>query len=567
MLVEYRITSLYRRIYFHCLCLIYKIPSRTFMNSRGIYGSTLQSLGFTKPRYKVIGHPFVSFCRNCSTVRSEILRPSRDDIYLNRRILSLKTVEEQLGLFESVKTSANIVNRVTMLFNIAQIAERDRGQKLVLEQEKETTKQGKNSTYVELLDSIAQDISKCQPRELANVLYALGKIEEKTHELVQVCEKQILSHDIMTFNNAEMCQILLGCTNLNLNRSGIFPKIQDAVLSEEMKIKDFEGCVLDAILLSFAKTDNGSVKLFDVFMKELLTRDISRLCSVDLATFVWSFAKKGLKADGLFDSVEKEILQRGTNDLSIADCIQILWAFGKSGKGSRQLFYQFDIELNSRGLESFNNSELLEIVWSFSKRNVTKAKVFELAENEIYDRGVHNFQTHELVLLLWSYVSAQRHNDELVEDIESELSIRDMKELDNGRLSQVVWCLGKARHSGSKLFDVIEAEVIKRGVSKFAVKEKLMLMRGFFEGRKGNKEFFDHLVSSFSTNDFRELNGGTICECAWCFCKANVEARAVFDALEKEILAKGKDFFNQKELSFIKHIFQEAGKGKNLFGL
>ena len=149
MLVQYRITSLYRRTYFHCLCLIHKIPSRPLMKSHGIYGSTLQSLGFTKPRYKVTGHPFVNFCCNYSTVRSEILRPSRDDIYLNRKILSLKTVEEQFGLFESVKTSANIVNRVTMLFNIAQIAERDRGQKLVLEQEKETTKQGQKCTYVE----------------------------------------------------------------------------------------------------------------------------------------------------------------------------------------------------------------------------------------------------------------------------------------------------------------------------------------------------------------------------------------------------------------------------------
>ena len=145
--------------------------------------------------------------------------------------------------------------------------------------------------------------------------------------------------------------------------------------------------------------------------------------------------------------------------------------------------------------------------------------------------------------------------------------LKDVKQLENSRLCQVVWCLGKARKLDSKFFDVIEMEVAKRGVLKFTVNEKLMLIRGFIEAKKGSKEFYELLVSSFSTEDFCNLNSGTMCECAWCFHKAGIDAGAQFDALEKEILTKDKYFFNEKELALIKEIFQYVGKGRNLFGL
>lgn len=566
MFAVYGMRPLYTRLSFLRLCpfLTQKFPSCSFKEFNDVYIVSWRSLKIIKVANKINQFCFLNTPANYSTKPS---RPSRDDIQLNRKILSLKTVEEQLGLFESVKNSANIVNRVTMLFNISEIAERDREQRLVLEHEREVLQQGHNSTYMELLESISKEISECQPRELANVLFALGKIGEKDHRLVHVCEEEILSCDILAFKHAEICQIVNGCKNLNLTSSDIFSKFQDAVLDGRVNIKDFESCVLDTILLSFAKTGNGSVKLFNVFLDEILSRDFSKFNIFDLTAFVWSYAKKELESNRLFDLVEEEILRRGMSDFCIADIIQILWAFAKASKGSKQLFYQFDIELVLRGLEGFNNAELLEIVWSFSKRNVTKAKVFELIENEIFERGVHNFHTHQLVLILWSFVSAQRHNDLLVAEIEGELCLKDVKQLENSRLCQVVWCLGKARKLDSKFFDVIEMEVAQRGVLKFTVNEKLMLIRGFIEAKKGSTEFYELLVSSFSTKDFCNLNSGTMCECAWCFYKVGIDAGEQFDALEKEILTKDKYFFNEKELAFIKEIFQYVGKGRNLFGL
>ena len=68
-----------------------------------------------------------------------------------------------------------------------------------------------------------------------------------------------------------------------------------------MKIEDFDDKVLSALLLSFARTEKGSVEIFDVVLKEILSRDLAMIGSRQLANIVWSFAKMDFKADELFE--------------------------------------------------------------------------------------------------------------------------------------------------------------------------------------------------------------------------------------------------------------------------
>ena len=91
-----------------------------------------------------------------------------------------------------------------------------------------------------LKEILSRDVSKCQPRELSNLMWALGKIGEKEHKLIEICEKEILSRDIVAFNNADICQIVNGCANLNLRASGFFRNVQEAILNGQLKIEDFE---------------------------------------------------------------------------------------------------------------------------------------------------------------------------------------------------------------------------------------------------------------------------------------------------------------------------------------
>ena len=496
-------------------------------------------------------------------------RPSRGEIEINKIILSLQTVEKQLEYFESIKDSANIVNRVTMLHNIAKITQRDEKQKQVLEQVKDKSRQALKSAYVALLDSISKDISKCKTRNVAHVLWALGQVQEKDHKLVEVCERVILSYDIAAFTNVGIGQIVNGWVNLNLKATEISSRLQESIRNGQLKISKFENRGLSAVLKLFAKTDGCPAELFNIFLEEILSRDFLLMSSTQLAQFVWSFAKKDVKADELFNRVEEEILRRGTTNLTRRDIFLILWAFGKTKqKGSKQLFYILDNELVIRAEQGFENNELLEIVGSFARRNMANAKVFDLVKKEVINRGVHMFQTHQLALILFAFVSARRQDNKLVEAIESELLTRDVKQFDNALLCHVAWSLGRARRSDSKLFNVIEEDVIHRGLRRFTKAQKFMLLQGYIEAKRGSSKFYDHLQSSLSKNDFSDFTARDISDFAWCFSEGGVNTGPLYDALEREILDKGKDGFSQKELASIKKSFQKVGKGsKELFEL
>ena len=564
MIAVYGIRSLFTSIPFVRLypCLSQKVSSGTFNRVNNLYTSSWPLLRISKVTRKVNSLYLIN--RSTTYYSTELSRPSRDDIQLRKKIVSLKTVEDQLELFNSFKNSANVVNRVTMLYYIAKITERDETQKEMLKM----GQQRENSLYLELLESITAVISKCQPRQLANVLWALGKLKEKEHKLMEVCEREILSHGILAFSNAEICQIVNGCANLNLRTSGIFGNVQEAILNGQVNIKDFDNRGLCEMLLSFSKTENGSLEMFNVVSKEILSRDLSRVGIRDLAQFVRPFAMMKFQADELFDRIEAEILERETTDFHNFETIHILRSFAKAEKGSKRLFYVLDNELVVRGVKRFSNFELFQIVWCFAKRQVRKAKVFDLVKKELLDRGLCKLKAHELVLILWSFVHTERHDDILVTEIDGELCLRDIKQFSNYNLCQVTLFLGRAGRSDSKLYNIIEAEVFQHGPSEFTAKEKRLLMRGFLEAKNGSEDFFKLLIGSFSANDFSNLTQVEICDLAWCLSKAPVEAEALFNALECEILSKDQSYFNERQLDYIKMNFKEAGKGsKALFEL
>ena len=73
-----------------------------------------------------------------------------------------------------------------MLYRMAKIIEKDQDQVLVLEKEREKSRQGQESSCMELLESVKRSIYSCQPHGLANVMWALGRLVEKDHQLVKV---------------------------------------------------------------------------------------------------------------------------------------------------------------------------------------------------------------------------------------------------------------------------------------------------------------------------------------------------------------------------------------------
>lgn len=558
-----RTLSLSTRVQFLRVCpfLSQKFPTCTFKEFSISHGNMWPGDTIAKPTTRSNSLSYVNPPDSYLSTNLKSSRPTKVKMIIEKKIMSLKTVKEQLKFFTEAKYVAETVNKIAILYSIAKIIEGDEEQKEVLKQQK--------STYMELLDSISKEVSKCLPQNVATLMWALGINQVKHPKLLHLCEKKVLSRGTSVFDNKNICQILSGCANLNMGRSEIFHKFQEAILNGEVKICDFENHQLSGIIVSFAKTENGSIELFEAFLEEILSRDFTMISSHALAEFVWSFAKKEMEADELFDRVEEEIPKRGTADLNKTSFItKVLWAFGKAGKGSKQFFDYVDCELASLGVERFNNVALLDIIWSFGKRTFTKAMVFNVVEEELLKRSAHMLHTHELVMFLLSFFAAQRLDNKLVTEIESELCLRNVKQVDTTQLCQVAWSLGKIRKTSSQLFDVIEAEIFQRGLRKFSKEEKLLLMRGFFEAGRGNKKFYEFLFSSFSENDFSSFTAKDLFEFSWCFSEAGVDPRTLFDALENEILNKEKEFFSQIQAVSIKKSFQKVGKGsKELFEL
>ena len=330
-------------------CLTQVFPSCTFKEIRSLSQTSWSS--HKVPNQREPGNIGSYFLKPSVVHFSRRTRPSEDDMKMNKVKLSLKTVNEQLELFERIKNSADIVNRVTMLHRIAKITERNGNQSQVLEQEKGKSIQALDSAYLTLLDSISENIAKCKPRALANVMWALGKLEEKDHELVQVCERAILSRGITTFANAGICQIMSGCISLDLTATEISSTLQESIRNGQFKLFNSDNQLLSSMVMLFAKSDDCAFELFDIFLEEILSRDFLLMDSAVLAQFVWAFAKKDLNADPLFDRVENEILRRGTANLERRHIAQVLWAFRKAKKGGKQLFYIMDNELTSRGVK------------------------------------------------------------------------------------------------------------------------------------------------------------------------------------------------------------------------
>ena len=488
------------------------------------------------------------------------LRPTKVKMIIERKIDTLETVDKQLDFFMEVKYMTDIVNRIAILYNIAKITEKDEEQKKVLKQEE------KSNAYTELLDSILEKLYRCLPQNLAILMWSLGINGEKHKKLLQLCEKKILACGISVFTYENIFQILNGCANLKMTKIPIFPKFEKAILNGDVKICDLENAHLSGILYSFAETSNGSVQLFEAFLEEFLSRDINSMNSQPIAEFVWSFARKEQDADKLFDKVEAEIISRDMTELNKTDFFKILWAFGKAEKGSKKFFQSLDGKLVSQGAGCLRNAELLDTVWTFSTRHFLEGAIFDVVKEELFDRGVQTLHTHELVLILLSFFSAQRYDDKLISEIEGELCLRSVKQIASTHLCQVAWCLARTEKSDSELFDSIETEVSRRGLSVFSKEEKLLLFQGFVEANKGSKKFYRLLCSSLLANELSDFYERDIQQFAWCLSHVDVETRAIFDTLEKEIFNNEKYKFNEKQLISIKRSFQKVGKGtKELF--
>lgn len=409
---------------------------------------------------------------------------------LNEEILMKRSVLDQLEFHQHHKDQLSLLNAITMLHSIAKITHKYREQKEVLHMERDIVEQGKESSFMELLDFIAANISSCKAQGLANLMWALGKLEEKTHPLATICEREILCHDFALFHLAEINQILTGCAALGLRESEIFERVEESILKEILRISLCETRQLTGILLAFSKVGCGSVDFYKHMEFEILGRGLKSFHNGQIAQFVYAFASQGIYDSVLFEAVEEEVMRRSTVRLRRKEMVMILWAFATAGTGSEEMFCALGNEIADNRLKELYSARLMWVIWSFATRGIADSKVYKAIAREIYMRGLGSLTNRELSLCVYSYALSEIPSAGFMEKLETEVLARDLSQFNGSELAQVAWGCGKVGLTNPKLYNNLEENILLLQITQ---NQASMIGQGFDNANMGSKELFSHL--------------------------------------------------------------------------
>lgn len=409
---------------------------------------------------------------------------------LNNKILEKRTVQDHLEFYLSNKDEVSLINRITLLYHIAKRAHQYAREKEVLDKDREKVKHGQESAYIDILDFISEHISSCKAQGLANVMWALGRIGEKTHALVRVCEEEIISHDFSIFHTAEINQILTACAALGLKDSPIFERVEESILKEIIRISMCETRQIAGILTAFASVGCGSVEFFDHVEYKIIQRGLKNFHNGQIAQFVYAFAARGIHSNVLFEKVEEEILRRSTVRLRRKEMVLMLWSFATAGMGSEELFNALGEEIVNHRIREYYNNRLVWIIWSFATRGIMDSNVYKVIAEEIYTRGLEKLTNGELSLCMYSYALSEIPCRRFLEKLTAELLARDLASFPAGQLAQVVWACGKAGVENPELFCRSEEKILQLKLTQY---EASMLHEGFRNADMGSKNLFSHL--------------------------------------------------------------------------
>ena len=492
-----------------------------------------------------------------------LLRPlsSVSPVDLAKEIAAVRNANGHFYLYNQFKESSGMtqVNRITILHHLARFAVSAPRKNFA--STKKVLKEQQNDFY-DLLNNIAADFDKCKPRDLASIVWAMGKLRENVVWFVSECENEILKRDESSFMAPAVCQLLNGFASLDLKRSKFFTCVEKRVLEGKLKLKDFENRGLSGALWSFTKSGNGSIEFFEKIQEEILQRDVKRFTTRQLAQFLWSFTEKKMQCDELFEMIKQEIHDRPLTDQPNDGIKMILRSLAKmetAEDDSCDLFNRLGEELLARGIHDFDTGELAMLAWSFAKKCPKMDAIFDFLEEEINLRELSDFRNHELSLLLWAFAKAECFSDDLFATCQEEILSRNLSMFKSEQLSQLAWAFAKSTVPSSEFYSRLEKEVLNN-TSNFSDNELCMTARGFAQASSGTQKLFKKIEEEILDRDILEDKPDFIPEIAWVFSKCSYQASPLFDEIEKVLKGQGRFSYKGQELKIINSAFSKTGK-------
>ncbi|XP_068730397.1 uncharacterized protein [Montipora capricornis] len=482
-------------------------------------------------------------------------------IELAKGIAAVKKADGFLDLYSNFKKSSAMtrVNRITILHNLAKFAvsspkKNFTATKKVLKEQ--------HHVFLDLLQSIAADFGKCKPRDLASIVWALGKLRENVVWFVTECEKEIIKQDEKSIMPPAVCQLLNGFASLNLKRSQFFSFVEQRILEEKLNLKDFENRGLCGILWSFVKTENGSIELYKKIKDEISQRDVKSFNSQQLGQILWAFNEREIPCEELCGVIVSEIRERSLADQTnegIKVILRSLAKIGPSEKDTSDLFSKLGEEVLSRGIHDFDTGDLVMLAWSFAKMCPKMEVIFDFLEEEITLRKISDFRNHELSLLLWSFAKADYLSDDLFTTCQEEILSRNFSFFKAEQLSQLAWAFGRSAIPTSEFYHQLEKQ-ITGNMRTFSNNELCMIARGFAQASAGTPKLFKEIEKEVLDQEIVHKKPDFIPELALIFSKCSYKAPLLFDEMEKVLKHQERHYFNSLEVKIINSAFSKAGK-------
>jgi len=208
------------------------------------------------------------------------------------------------------------------------------------------------------------------PRELANALWALGKLQlSDTAKLVEGLRER-LQPQLRKCKAQELSNAAWASARLALADE----RYLDALgLSCSRSIHDMSSQHLANVSWAFGTLGSVQVVWFSALAKVLLAGSAQELPPRHLVNILWGHAKVGVRHAVMFGHLGDTVARREDfDDWSDKDFAGVVWAFASLDVPHRALFLRIAQEVRSR-LKDFGNQELQNLAWAFSKSDLWRS--------------------------------------------------------------------------------------------------------------------------------------------------------------------------------------------------
>eukprot|EP00667_Euglena_gracilis_P003119 EG_transcript_3125 len=263
-----------------------------------------------------------------------------------------------------------------------------------------------------LLVSIGQQLSLLCPQEVANAVWAAGKLAPNAADWFRAMAEHALRSDVLGQCDAPLlAQLAWGFATAKVNVDGLFEAISAAAQGPAV-LQGFRLREVTAMTWAFAATGRADVPFFRALAGHLLRANLLRIAAPSyVSSLAWAYACLGLRHVPLLRAVEARLAAPGA--LIVYDSAEtslLAWAAAKLGWKQSALVWQLAQHLlDGDNLLSCSPPNLARYAWAFAKLGHADPRLWAaLAEQLLDPDTLAGLEAQDVANVAWAFAVLRR---------------------------------------------------------------------------------------------------------------------------------------------------------------